>query len=100
MFTYRTPLPLLFVGVVIVNCNLNTKDSTYVLEDNFQREMKEYFKNYNNSMCPALNERTWKLFKELTTPEVFVEEEERSKLSIKDVGFVTFTSQNHTHEAL
>ena len=96
MLIYRTPLPLLFLGMVIVSCDLNT--NTYVVED--QSEMKEYFKAYNNSMCPALNERTWKLFKELTTPEVFVEEEERSKLSVKDVGFVTFTSQNHTHEAL
>uniref|UniRef100_A0A914Z6A2 Uncharacterized protein n=1 Tax=Panagrolaimus superbus TaxID=310955 RepID=A0A914Z6A2_9BILA len=55
---------------------------------------------HKNPLCPALTKEEWKIYKELTTPEVFVLPDERPRLSWKDMALITFTSKNHMPESL
>ena len=63
-------------------------------------EFKTYQNKTYNPGCPGLSENEWRIFKELTTPNILVSDKERAKLGIEDLGFVTFTSKNHMKEAM
>uniref|UniRef100_A0AC35FHL4 Uncharacterized protein n=1 Tax=Panagrolaimus sp. PS1159 TaxID=55785 RepID=A0AC35FHL4_9BILA len=98
IYKYRNYIVFLF-GLTIVYYSYETRylSRNIYVTTTYAKHLEEWEKV---PFCPALNESDWELLKELTTPNVMVQDWEREDLGIEDLGFVTYASFDHLTEAM